>query len=50
MYGEGDNSLGMDTVMYVCGPDASGKQQQLKRQEVHGHKEQHPAVWDSLQS
>ena len=30
----------MNAVMDVSCPDASGKQQQLKGQEVHWHKEQ----------
>ena len=36
--------------MDVGGPDPSGKQQQLKGQEVHGYNEKHPAVGQRLQS
>lgn len=43
------NLLGMYTVMNVGGPDAGGEEQKLKGQEMHGHKEQHPAVWKRLQ-
>ena len=34
----------IDVIVDVCGPDARGKQQQLMRQQMHGHDEQHPAV------
>lgn len=39
----------MYTVMNVGGPDAGGEEQKLKGQEMHGHKEEHPAVRKRLQ-
>ena len=44
------DSLGMHTVMDVGGPDSCGEEEQLKGQEVHGHEEEHPAVWKRLQA
>lgn len=38
----------MHTVVDVGGPDAGGKQQQLKGEEVHGYKKEHPTVRHSL--
>ena len=42
--------LGMYAVMDVGGPNASCKEQQLKGQEVHWHKEKQPAVRYRLQT
>ena len=43
------NLLGMNAVMNIGCPDASCKQQQLERQEVHWNCKQQQAVWDGLQ-
>ena len=42
------NLLGMYAVVNVGCPDPSCKEQQLKGQEVHGHKEQQPTVRNCL--
>lgn len=39
----------MDVVVDVGRPHAGGEQQQLVCEEVHGHKEQGPAVRQGLQ-
>ena len=44
------DSLGMHTVVDVGGPDSCGEEEQLEGQEVHGHKEEHPAVRKRLQA
>ena len=40
--------LPVDVVVDVCGPDSSGKEEDLMRQEVHGAVHHDPGIRDGL--